>query len=45
LEEKWIFDELAKPVRARKIPMEEFLRKEALGLLDEWQMKQDHLHY
>jgi tRNA(Arg) A34 adenosine deaminase TadA len=40
-----IYHEVARPISRRKIPMKQFLRKEALRALAEWKSKSDKIPY
>ncbi len=44
-DDKFIYAEIALPIRGRKIPMTQMLRDEALGVFWEWQKMQDKIHY
>ena len=40
-----IYDELPKPVSARRIPMEQLLPEEAIAAFNEWEKKPDKIEY
>jgi tRNA(Arg) A34 adenosine deaminase TadA len=40
-----IYGELAAPLGAREVPMEQLLREEALLAFEEWKQKKDRVHY
>jgi tRNA(Arg) A34 adenosine deaminase TadA len=43
--DRWLYQELAKPMSRRKIPMEPLLRAEAHTVFAEWQTKSDKIEY
>jgi guanine deaminase len=43
--DEWIYQELAAPLGARGVPMEQLLREEALLAFQEWKRKEDRVHY
>jgi tRNA(Arg) A34 adenosine deaminase TadA len=43
--DEWIYQELAAPLGARGVPMEQLLREEALPAFEEWKRKQDRVQY
>ena len=44
-DDKWIYQELAKPESARSLPMEQHLRREGEALFHEWANKPDRTPY
>jgi tRNA(Arg) A34 adenosine deaminase TadA len=44
-DDMFIYEEIALPIKGRKIPMIQMLRDEALGVFWEWQKMQDKIHY
>ncbi len=44
-DDDFIYREVAAPIRRRKIPMKQLLRKEALTAFEEWQTKMDKIRY
>ena len=43
--DEWIYQELAAPLGARGVPMEQLLREEALLAFEEWKRNEDRVHY
>lgn len=41
----FIYNEIARPVARRRLPMKQFLREEALSAFREWQLKEDKVPY
>jgi len=44
-DDEWLYHEMARPVSRRKLPMKQFLRKEALEVFTEWENKPDKIRY
>ena len=44
-DDAFLYEELTKPIRKRKIPMEQLLQDEALSVFQEWQKKEDRIQY
>ena len=44
-DDMFIYEEIALPIKGRKIPMIQILREEALTAFWEWQKMQDKIHY
>ncbi len=44
-DDMFIYEEIALPIKGRKIPMVQILREEALSAFWEWQKMQDKIHY
>lgn len=44
-DDDFIYHEVALPIRRRKLPMKQLLRKEALAAFEEWQEKADKIRY
>jgi tRNA(Arg) A34 adenosine deaminase TadA len=44
-DDMFIYEEIALPIKGRKIPMIQMLREEALTAFWDWQKMQDKIHY
>jgi tRNA(Arg) A34 adenosine deaminase TadA len=44
-DDMFIYEEIALPIKERKIPMIQMLREEALSAFWDWQKLQDKIHY
>ena len=43
--DEWMYDEMAAPLDARRLPLEQRLKDEALAAFDAWRAKEDKIDY